>query len=491
MQIKLSINVSDTPSVSIIKDLNLIDLCIYSDLQVTFKDLINKDNVLNLLEKTRQEEKKIYGVYITKMPENIVLYLSNLKNTSEVLFLVDENKSIKENYELIRRFLLKNKELKDKKVILDNELLLTDTEKIEYLFNYFNDFTNVYVILKGETSKVNLKKLKDIIEKIDNIVLKINKQPLSPFEKAMYAYDLVRDRKYKKAINEDNNAISRELPYVLFEEEIVCLGFANIYNCVLQKLGINSEVCILMSKTDEKKGHARNVMYLKDDKYDIEGVYFSDPTFDSKKNNNDFLYSYRNFCKPYLFFKKKKYVDGYELLLDDFEGLINEYIENGINDISISELDWLDSYVNIINRLSRLIEGKRIIGIPKAMITKDKFKEKIDKYKKFFNSPISAEKFLKALEVVRKEEYLNNPEKYPYGYEAFLLAALNSSFKFNYLTGEERFLLAVLGKDYNLNYNIEKKYRSYVDETGYGKEAEQIKLATVLKKAEVKKKGKN
>ncbi len=491
MKIELNIMISKDSSLGVGYNLNSLDLFLFSDLQETYKNLLKEDNLLKLLEKTRKEEERLYGVALTEIQEDAKPYLPKVIGVSEISIFGDEQKETKENYETIRSFILKNKELKNKKVIVERQLLLTDVQKIEDLFNYFSNFDNVHVTLKGESTPVDLNKLRKIIEKIDEIVIKVNKTMFSPFEKAMYAYDLVRDRVYKKSSNENNPATSRELSYVLFGEEIVCLGFANIYNCVLQKLGIKSNVCYLMPSAGAKEGHARNIMYVNDDKYDIKGIYFSDTTFDAKRKDNNFLHSYRYFCKPYSFFKNEKYDEDYGLLLDDFEDLINEYIEKGALGISASNLKLISSYITLINQLSLLVDGKRIIGFPNASITKRKFKEKINNYRKLFSNQISAEKFLKALEVVRKEEYLNNPEKYPYGYEAFFLASLNSSFKFDYLTKEEKLLLAILGEDYHSDESVSKKFQAYVDKTDCGREAEQIKLVKVLREIESKKEGKN
>jgi hypothetical protein len=60
-------------------------------------------------------------------------------------------------------------------------------------------------------------------------------------------------------------------------------------------------VFLLERKDKEDVGHARNMLHLVDDKYEIDGIYFFDPTFDCKKDEgNNFLFSYRFFAKDYI-----------------------------------------------------------------------------------------------------------------------------------------------------------------------------------------------
>ena len=486
MKVKLNVFLSSQEFIVINDITPIIDLNLYMRKDQLYKDVIKKQNIRKLISLTSKEQKEeINKIKATPMEKK---YIFNPGLIYEFSIYVDDNKTDEEKYEIIRCFIDNNKKaLNGKQIIVEKSLLISDNRKIESLLNNLYGYNNVYVTLDGEDNLIHLSKLKRIVNKIDALVSKVN-GVTSPFEKAMYAYDLVRDRTYKKSTSKDLS-VSRSLSHVLFEDEIVCLGFANIYNCVLQKLGIKSEVCYLESATYSKPGHVRNIMYIKDNKYGIEGVYFSDPTFDSKRNDNYFLYSYKYFCKPYDFFKEEDYINEYEWLFDDFEELFNKYIESGLSSFEITDLKMLSHYLSLLNKLAIFIDNKGIVKFPNPGITKDEFNKKIEKYRSLFNASISAEKFLKALEIVRKQEYLSNPQKYPYGVSSFGEIFCHSNFKFDYMTKEEKLLSAIFDERREIS-SPSKKFCSYVDDTGFAKESEEIRLVNVLKNLISKKKGK-
>ncbi len=115
----------------------------------------------------------------------------------------------------------------------------------------------------------------------------IKKQNLSPYEKLLMSYLKVTSRKY---VSEDevldHSADSRSVYGVLNSEKIVCVGFAEWLKNVLLELEdtnikvFNNEV----SCSDDNKSisayHENLIIYIKDDKYKIDGYYYLDPTWD-------------------------------------------------------------------------------------------------------------------------------------------------------------------------------------------------------------------
>lgn len=118
---------------------------------------------------------------------------------------------------------------------------------------------------------------------------RVNGKELSPFEKYMYAYDIASQFTYKMEDEGESEDISRNLIHVLNGDKIVCVGFANILESILNGLGI---VCSDTSlyptnegRKNGKKPHSACLVYLDDPKYRIKGNFFSDPTFGSPKHN--------------------------------------------------------------------------------------------------------------------------------------------------------------------------------------------------------------
>lgn len=187
-------------------------------------------------------------------------------------------------------------------------------KKIEVTLNE-NMYSNICDLLKIEELKdctfklpnnstyITYEELEETSTIIDNITKNI--ENLSPLEQVMYLYDIVRDRVYEDDI--ENKSESRDLTKVLLGSKIVCLGYANLFDTLLKKLNISSRIDLLINKK-ANTGHARNIVYIDDPKYNLKCLSVFDPTFDSKNEEDDisFLESYMYFLKPYDFFLKKE-----------------------------------------------------------------------------------------------------------------------------------------------------------------------------------------
>ena len=57
--------------------------------------------------------------------------------------------------------------------------------------------------------------------------------------------------------------------------------FSNLFNALSKCLGFNA-----MSLVSIQRKHQRSLVYVRDDKYNIDGVYVFDPTNDSRRNDN-------------------------------------------------------------------------------------------------------------------------------------------------------------------------------------------------------------
>lgn len=119
-----------------------------------------------------------------------------------------------------------------------------------------------------------------------------NTKNLSPFEKFIYDYNTTKKYKQYRENSEDLLA-SRNLYSILDNEYMVCVGYSNLLGDLLDKEGIPSidhgvSVDISYDTKGENEqvvttgvGHARRYVYINDPKYDIDGFYVTDPTWDN------------------------------------------------------------------------------------------------------------------------------------------------------------------------------------------------------------------
>jgi len=159
-----------------------------------------------------------------------------------------------------------------------------------------------------------------------------------------------------------------------------------------------------MRYKNKNVGHERNYIYLKDDKYNINGVFFLDATWDSKRNN-EYLDNYRYFLKPFNFFKAVTPTEEiisptkFQLLEKNKEEMFS-YVDN------LSEFDFIK--LSVV--LSQLIkEYDKSVG-PIFSVqnkTKEEIINIINEIIKNYNKTIPEEAFKNALYRVRKIEYIN------------------------------------------------------------------------------------
>lgn len=124
---------------------------------------------------------------------------------------------------------------------------------------------------------------------------------LSPFEKYIYAYNVVKNfKEYKDC--EDASA-SRDLYEIVNNEYMVCLGFTKLFGELLSMLDIPSfdfaaiiddsyddyfeeKEDLMVEKPTNFVWHSRRYVHLIDEKYGIDGFYVSDPTWDNDLEND-------------------------------------------------------------------------------------------------------------------------------------------------------------------------------------------------------------
>lgn len=160
---------------------------------------------------------------------------------------------------------------------------------------------------------------------IEDIVDKINSTKASPLEKYMMAYNYVTSKVYKE--NEKNLAKSRDIIAILNGDDIVCVGYARLMDRICKGIGVKSYAqssSVYDDKDEYLGGHQNNIVYLKDDKYGIDGYYYSDACWDSVKRTDQFKRAI-NHCLIPLGDKDK--FKGLKVNISDY----SQYIIEGIN----------------------------------------------------------------------------------------------------------------------------------------------------------------
>lgn len=99
---------------------------------------------------------------------------------------------------------------------------------------------------------------------------------LSPLERVLYAYDIIKSFKYREEDEYEDEDQSRLIHNIIRDGKIVCVGYSLFLEQLLSEVGIK---CICIDSMDET--HQRNLVNVTDDEYDIEGTYALDVTWDS------------------------------------------------------------------------------------------------------------------------------------------------------------------------------------------------------------------
>lgn len=395
----------------------------------------------------------------------------------------------------VLEFIKKNPIVLSKKIVIGETLDINDYDRVVELMTEYNDILDkAYISLIGNDNYVSLVDCYKTINAIRQRANDIKKLGLSPMETIMYVYDQVRNRKYRIENNDDAYYKSRDLTEVIFGDKIVCLGYANMFNALLCDLGIRSNLVILENKKNKERGHARNIIYVKDDKYDIDGVYYFDPTWDSRKDDtNEYLYRYKYFAKT------RKYMDDDENydFKDEFLPKYSVTMDRRIKKI-IKEGDYkkLEPYINSLNYMSRLVTGSFLVSrlwfmpdAPKCYnkFDPDRFMEQFKIVFSKFNKEIPAETMLTLLNNVRKLEYYQNPELYPYSPEDIYKTFIINNWKFEgeHLSKEMILYRNIFGIEMNLTQL--DYYRNFGMESNMFREIGNIKLAKVLQHVREKK----
>lgn len=213
------------------------------------------------------------------------------------------------------------------------------------------NYNNLDLIIKNDSYEYPYQQYLEEEKKLDSIVEPIKNANLSPLEKYIAVYNIVKNFKpYKE--NTENPEYSRYLRYILDNKYMVCVGYAKLLEVLFNKVGINTQHLSVSVDTSYKKGftleekpveyagHARVIVDLDDDKYNIHGLYMSDPTWDNNLENSYLNHSIMTFDKMQISNILFKYNTYSNIILDihnfqEFNDQVNFLLKRTLNKDSI------------------------------------------------------------------------------------------------------------------------------------------------------------
>ena len=390
----------------------------------------------------------------------------------------------------VREVIINNPSILSKKIILPDFYTINDYDKLVSDYETIKNFSGNYLVkLQGNDDYIKIEEAIELIKIIKEQSFMVKQLDLSPMEQVMYIYDQVRNRLYIMENEDEDLRTSRDLNQVVFGEKIVCEGYSNIFSAILTNLGYSNRV-VYMNADDGKSGHARNVVYIKDPKYNIDGVYYFDTTWDRKKkeNDNSYLNSYRCFAKTkrYTDYNLSKHLT--ELGFNNYSINIGAKVKQLIRD---NDYEHITDYMKTINYMSDIVLGKHIIeysSINPIYPTYGKFDsdllDNIDYVCDKFNKEIDAKTYLDILYNVRKKEYYLNPEWYPFSVKDFYETYQRSHWDFDseLTIAKERLLKALFGEQtVDMERNPQEDFDDYIDSHDIANKIEQVKLTRSLR----------
>ena len=151
----------------------------------------------------------------------------------------------------------------------------------------------------------NIKQVANANRQLNETANDLNLKKLSPFEKIMAAYFKVTSRVYNEENYEKEHfAKSRSVYGILNSQKIVCVGFSEWLSAILDLTGDENikvyQNGVQVSKDNKTLygAHRNTVIYVKDKKYNLDGYYYVDSTWDTTTIQNKTEFALNNFMLP-------------------------------------------------------------------------------------------------------------------------------------------------------------------------------------------------
>lgn len=443
-----------------------------NQLDVSYSELMRNQKQL---EETLQESITILEVLEDEENLEVMLKLQKeqdtlLENTEWVEF------SSEYTWEEIVSYLKENPELKQKKIICHASITMDFQRLKELQRELQDDMEYLYFAMEENQLPVSYRDFYHTLEKIESLAVQVKSFQFSPLEMAMYIYDIVRDHVYVKGNYPEE---ARDLSRVLLGDKMVCLGYARFMKAIVDRIddpNLRCEISILWSEQRED-GHARNVLYINDEKYQVQGVYYSEPTFGRKMSEED-----QNWLTDYRFFLLPKFamelIDQEPMQEEDmpyFSSHMVEELERALEECV--SFENIKPYLKSFQFMAWVIDRKQLFSQPiwslQYNIPLEILLPQLEYYQSLFWPDIlSAETLLPVWFAVRRKQNDQNAEKYPFGLEELEEVAENSEW--------------IL---FNGNYDEEEHpISAYLKDCGMDRQFAQVQFVKAIKKVCEKKK---
>lgn len=347
------------------------------ELEETFDPIIDFNNEKFLFSYYKYQDLQKEKInFFSPIPQDKLYYLKYLGD--KTVITISTNCNIKEIIETLKKY-KKNTQVKIE--VLDKNILNQALIDLGYFDSNSEKYDNITIIPKSiKKDNISIKKYLEYERLLYSIV-----EPamnMSPFEKYIYAYDIVKRFKKYNTPKKDNKNIdnlpsevyiniksySRDLYQILDNDYIVCVGFANFLGDLLTKLGIDNidlPVFVDVSSTkatkqidiskdewkkltpeekhklitkqqsyipkDDFSGHRRLMVHIKDEKYGIDGIYYSDPTWDNFIDRNIYAHAIMTENDVSTSVSTNKLDDKYLLFsatsIDEFNAMLNTIMD--------------------------------------------------------------------------------------------------------------------------------------------------------------------
>lgn len=382
------------------------------NIDVFIKIYKNKNAVLtfstnNEIIKNNEELNNEFRTNFFYVEESLKINKENIFNNFPKLTSFFKNNNLEFNFS----FLMNDDEVEKEGLInflkVNKDLPITlEIGSYKYLIDNFkeNDLPNLKIKFKNNLHNIEFKEFYNMYMFLKQIVDFIKYYNLSPLEQVILVYDILKSKKYIEENEDESPSVSRSLNEIIKSGKIVCLGYANLFNYILDELGIENEK-IYLTYTNRSYGHARSLIHLKDNKYNIDDFFVSDITFDSKKSKNckNYLNNYSYFLKPLNFFNHPNEKIQKPILLELLK-MNNNNIYSYLNNATIN-----NKYIIFIQLNKYLTQ----ISLPTlnwnaVMYNNMILMQNIKNIKKHFNTTIPYKAFKNALYKVRKIEFIND-----------------------------------------------------------------------------------
>ena len=286
---------------------------------------IRNDNSEYIIDINKINDDSYYDHIVSSIPDDVqIVYLVGPKSRGALDkdcingFEIDKINKLIEAIKKSKRDIKINAGNLD---IMDDNLLSRIVDQNMVLFSSYNRVTTNSAM---EVQKLN-KTLRLFVEDIKN-------SDLSDYEKYIAVYNIVKSYKaYKESPDEYDQ--SRNIYLIMQNDYMVCVGYADLLNKLLELVGITSI-------TFSNLTHRFNYVKINDEKYGINGIFRCDATGNEETIEDPIDNSYYNLN-----------VD----LHQNYNSLLNELIRSDddfIDSLDQGKLDQL--YVGVIGLYSDL-----------------------------------------------------------------------------------------------------------------------------------------